>query len=268
MIPIQKIIQLGWQITSNGLSGVEIQWKNHTFHITERNVFFALTVNDHVVNIGLSHACGSKIPPSCYILSGQENLLMALKQCQTIINEKERRSEKSITCNEKTKDRTSSGNKQQRLNDLQKDLDKLRQELESIKETEREAFFKQRNGQQKLREFLMISEGACCIVTGISVPEALRASHITAWGRDPVNRLTPENVLLLAAHLDALFDKHLISFDPDDGHMLISGTISPADRAALGLSEELRIPISGKRSEFLRQHMQIFLKKNKDEAEL
>lgn len=261
MIPVQQIIQMNWLVNLNTSTLVEIQWQNHSFQIVERNGFFALTVNDHAVNIALSRYCGTKIPPASYVLSGHENLLSALKQCQQIINEKEARTEKTTTVeNDPAIGKSKS---KQRSAELQKELDELRRQLAAVEKTERETTIKQRNGQQKLREFLMINEGGCCIVTGITVPEVLRASHITAWKEDPINRLVPENVLLLAAHLDALFDKHLISFDPADGHMLINNGISQEDRTALGLSEELRIPVSEGRRVFLQQHFETFCKKCK-----
>lgn len=253
MIPEQQITQMGWTIVSNALGRMEISWCGHSFYITEHSRFFALTVNDHAVHLALNRSCGSKIPPASYIFGDQNNLLAALRQCQIIIEEKNNRSKQAAE--------TPGENVRQRSEILAKDIDALRQKLTEIEVTERESFVKQRRGQEKLREFLMINEGSACVVTGITVPEVLRASHIAAWKDDPVNRLVPENALLLAAHLDALFDKHLISFDPDDGHMLISDKISPIDRTALGLSPELKIPVSEKRSEFLRIHREIFLQR-------
>ena len=54
--------------------------------------------------------------------------------------------------------------------------------------------------------------GKCC-VTGLSVPDVLRASHISPWAEDEKNRFNPENGLCLSATYDAAFDRHLISFD-------------------------------------------------------
>ena len=260
MIPVEKIVLMGWQVNLNTPEHFEIQWRKHTFQIVERNNFFALTINDHEINIALNRFCGSKIPPASYILSGKENLLAALKQCQRLVIDKEMRDSKASKENTVSNNGDSRGQNDisQTIAELHEEIANMRQQLAAVSETEREALIKQRNGQQKLRDLLMLTEGGACIVTGISVPEVLRASHITAWKADPANRLVPENVLLLAAHLDALFDKHLISFDPEDGHMLISKKISGEDRSALGLSGELRIPVSGKRSEFLRQHIELF----------
>ena len=54
-----------------------------------------------------------------------------------------------------------------------------------------------------------------CCISGLNVPEVLRASHIVGWAEDEANRLNPANGLCLSASYDAAFDRHLISFDED-----------------------------------------------------
>lgn len=72
---------------------------------------------------------------------------------------------------------------------------------------------KQRIGQQQFRKWILgIYNGKCC-VTGLDVPQVLRASHIVAWADDAQNRMNPSNGLCLSATYDAAFDQHLISFD-------------------------------------------------------
>ncbi len=74
---------------------------------------------------------------------------------------------------------------------------------------------KTRLGQDYFRKMIIANyQGKCC-VTGLNVPQTLRASHIVAWADDVINRLNPENGLCLSATYDAAFDKHLISFDKD-----------------------------------------------------
>ena len=65
--------------------------------------------------------------------------------------------------------------------------------------------------------------GKCC-VTGLNIPQTLRASHIVAWASDKTNRMNPENGLCLSATYDVAFDKHLISFD-NDYRMIVSKEI-------------------------------------------
>ena len=60
-----------------------------------------------------------------------------------------------------------------------------------------------------------------CCLTGLEIPQVLRASHIVGWAEDKKNRLNPENGLLLSATYDAAFDKHLISLD-EDYRMIVS----------------------------------------------
>ena len=76
-----------------------------------------------------------------------------------------------------------------------------------------------RQNQHIFRKMILsIYQGQCCL-TGLSVQEVLRASHISAWASDTKNRMNPENGLCLSATYDAAFDRHLISFD--EGYRLI-----------------------------------------------
>ena len=72
-----------------------------------------------------------------------------------------------------------------------------------------------RVNQNLFRKFVLANfQGRCCL-TGLDIPDILRASHIVAWKEDGRNRLNPENGLCLSATYDAAFDRHLISFDED-----------------------------------------------------
>jgi putative restriction endonuclease len=69
---------------------------------------------------------------------------------------------------------------------------------------------------------LVTQELGGCAVTGCSVGEVLRASHIKPWKySNNHERLDRNNGLLLTATLDVLFDRGLISFD-DDGALITS----------------------------------------------
>lgn len=74
---------------------------------------------------------------------------------------------------------------------------------------------KTRVNQDFFRDMILLDYGAKCCITGLNVPEVLRASHITRWADEPANRMNPANGLCLSATYDAAFDKHLISFDDD-----------------------------------------------------
>lgn len=81
-----------------------------------------------------------------------------------------------------------------------------------------------RLGQSYFRKMVLQNYGCKCCVTGLNVPQTLRASHIVSWATDKTNRMNPENGLCLSATYDTAFDKHLISFD-DDYRMIVSKEI-------------------------------------------
>jgi len=78
-----------------------------------------------------------------------------------------------------------------------------------------------RIGQSYFRKMVLENYEYKCCITGLNVPQTLRASHIVAWAEDKKNRMNPENGLCLSATYDAAFDKHLISFD-EDYRMIVS----------------------------------------------
>ncbi|WP_372502280.1 HNH endonuclease signature motif containing protein [Tistrella mobilis] len=108
--------------------------------------------------------------------------------------------------------------------------------------TEVERLRKERIGQDVFREALMLFWDGACAVTGVSHPRLLRASHIVPWSEcdSDAERLNVHNGLLLAAHLDAAFDAHLISFN-GDGQIMLSSKLSESDSVALGLAREMHL---------------------------
>jgi predicted restriction endonuclease len=81
----------------------------------------------------------------------------------------------------------------------------------------------------------------------------LRASHIKPWSKSSDHdRLNPANGILLAAHVDAVFDCGLISFS-DDGKMLVSEQIQD-DLKQLQLPDRLRRKPSKPEKLFLAYH--------------
>lgn len=112
---------------------------------------------------------------------------------------------------------------------------------QSISKTEVERLVKQRVGQEIFRESLMDYWEGACAVTGIAVPALLRASHAKGWAEcsSDAERLNVYNGFLLAAHLDALFDRHLMTFGPDGaahfGPELTSDVINSLNLSAVKL---------------------------------
>ena len=130
----------------------------------------------------------------------------------------------------------------------------------TIAKTEVERLVRQRVGQNIYRESLMDYWGNACAVTGIGIPALLRASHAVPWSecQSDADRLNVFNGFLLAAHLDALFDRHLISFE-NTGAILYASTITSEVRSALGLSESRALRwISHAHLPFLEMHRAVF----------
>ena len=93
----------------------------------------------------------------------------------------------------------------------------------TLTDTEREGLSKSRKGQGKFRKRVCEIEPRCR-VTGITNNSSHYriASHIKPWScSNNQERLDGNNGLLLAPHIDRLFDKGLISFE-NDGTLLIS----------------------------------------------
>lgn len=107
--------------------------------------------------------------------------------------------------------------------------------LHTLPATERDAFVKQRIGQDLFRQGLLALWEGRCALTGLAVPELLRASHAKPWKvATDAERLDVYNGLLLAAHLDAAFDEGLIAFGTT-GALLVSSRLSSSNRHLLGL---------------------------------
>jgi len=108
--------------------------------------------------------------------------------------------------------------------------------------TEADRLVVARVGQTMFRAALLdYWQGRCC-VTGLEVPELLRASHIKPWAsceRDD-ERLDVFNGLLLAPHLDAMFDAGWMTVTID-GKVEISSTLSEQARGALGVGRPLKV---------------------------
>lgn len=108
--------------------------------------------------------------------------------------------------------------------------------------TEIERLARQRVGQDVFRKALLDYWDGACAVTGLALPEVLRASHAKPWTdcTSDEDRLDVFNGFLLVAHLDALFDRGLITFDVG-GEMVFASHLTSDHRALLHLDERLRL---------------------------
>lgn len=128
-----------------------------------------------------------------------------------------------------------------------------------VDKTTRESIVQARVGQGQFRASLLSIWQGRCALTGIENQDLLVASHIEAWCMaDNVARLDPDNGLLLATHVDRLFDRGLISF-AGDGSLLVSGMLSQHDRAVFGLDQFAGIAgLSAGNQKYLVKHRSEF----------
>jgi putative restriction endonuclease len=104
-----------------------------------------------------------------------------------------------------------------------------------IPETEKEQLIKSRRGQGLFKSRVELIEAGCRI-TGVTAREHLRASHIKPWcDSNNSEKLDGNNGLLLAPHIDHLFDRGFISFS-DAGQLLVSSTLDASVLDAWSIS--------------------------------
>ena len=126
-----------------------------------------------------------------------------------------------------------------------------------------------RVGQGKYRDDMLNLWDKACSVTGCTIKESLVASHAKPW-RDckPAEKINARNGLLLAAHLDALFDKFLITFDEDWKIKIAPHLESECKR--IGITPEMMVKYEKLKKQdqaevqnFLKEHRRRFNEKQK-----
>ena len=109
------------------------------------------------------------------------------------------------------------------------------QDRQDIAPTQKLQLINARRGQGLFRANLCQIEHQCR-VTGLDDPQHLIASHIKPWkSSNDQERTDGHNGLLLAPHIDHLFDKGFVSFQ-DSGQMLVSPKTNP------GVFEKWNLP--------------------------
>lgn len=135
--------------------------------------------------------------------------------------------------------------------------------------TEAERFVVQRVGQDIFRRGLLEFWDGRCAVTGLDIPELLRASHIKPWAdcATDTERLDVFNGLLLAPHLDAAFDVGFITV-AEDGAVLVSAELAPSARSTLGFDDHsLKVEALGRTHEqYLSWHRANVFRRSRDNA--
>ncbi|WP_299854644.1 HNH endonuclease [uncultured Roseobacter sp.] len=128
---------------------------------------------------------------------------------------------------------------------------------ESLDKTEIESIVRARKGQGAFRRSVERIEPRCR-VTGLEDKRLLIASHIKPWRacETAQERLDGANGLLLAPHIDRLFDIGLISFEKN-GAVNVSSTLNAKTRDCLGLSRAIGEGVgafSGAQNTYLGYH--------------
>jgi hypothetical protein len=122
-----------------------------------------------------------------------------------------------------------------------------------ISQTEKDELRKARIGQGAFRRSLLARWNGKCALTGVSLAQALRASHCVPWSKSTNHdRLNPKNGLLLSASVDALFDAGLISFS-DDGQLLATPAANK-EMYLITTATKLRAALDEEEKAFLRRH--------------
>ena len=127
-------------------------------------------------------------------------------------------------------------------------------------ETERKGLVTSRVGQGYYRQQIIERWEGRCPVSGVTITPLLIASHIVPWSQsNDEEKLDVNNGILLSPNFDALFDRHLISFE-NDGSILISDKLTQEDREALGVVESIKISVSEGMISYLERHRENFEK--------
>jgi putative restriction endonuclease len=136
----------------------------------------------------------------------------------------------------------------------------------TIPTTEREQLIKARVGQGLFRSRVELLEPMCRL-TGLSDRRFLRASHIKPWSKSTDSeKLDGANGLLLAPHVDHLFDKGFISFD-DDGQLRISPHLPPAVAVAWSIVQPKEVvPLTPAQAGYMAYHRESILLGGKEQG--
>lgn len=126
-------------------------------------------------------------------------------------------------------------------------------------ETERIGLVTSRVGQGAYRKRIIHRWEYQCAVTGFDKLDILIASHIVPWSKSTdIERLDVNNGLLLSPTFDALFDRHLISFE-NRGKIILSQKIELDAYHKIGiLGNEVINKLSQYNLGYLDRHREVF----------
>jgi 5-methylcytosine-specific restriction enzyme A len=125
--------------------------------------------------------------------------------------------------------------------------------------TERKGLVTSRVGQGAYRKRIIHRWEYKCAVTSFDKLDVLIASHIVPWADSTDNeRLDVDNGILLSPTYDALFDRHLITFE-NNGKIILSDVIDPNAYKKIGVTGvEIIKKLSQYNLDFLERHRIVF----------
>lgn len=127
------------------------------------------------------------------------------------------------------------------------------QEAENVSATEKDQLIRSRRGQGTFRQRVLLNEMKCRL-SGVDDQSFLVASHIKPWkDSDNTERLSGDNGLMLAPHVDKLFDRGWLSFEGNGDVKYV--VHAKAVIAAWGLDEIKNVgPFTKEQQVFLNYH--------------
>ncbi len=121
--------------------------------------------------------------------------------------------------------------------------------------------------QKKFKNNLSIEQNHECVICGLKTKKLLIGSHIKPSAScDVYEKADTQNGLLLCANHDKLFDKYLISFDPENGGIHIRREAISDEYIDLKLDDNYHLPeelLTDKRKKYLENHYNEFKKRKR-----
>lgn len=125
--------------------------------------------------------------------------------------------------------------------------------------TERPGLVVSRVGQGAYRKSIINRWENRCAVTGFNDSRILVASHIHPWqSASDDERLDVSNGILLSPTYDALFDRHLVTFE-NSGKIVLSSSVAEDQYKKIGITGRERITrLSRENLFYLEKHQEMF----------
>lgn len=123
----------------------------------------------------------------------------------------------------------------------------------------RDTIAQARVGQGQFRDDVLLLWQYVCPVTGLGKPELLTASHIVPWSlSNEIEKIDPNNGLLLSPAIDKLFDRGYVSFS-DHGRLIVKeSALTIQDLLCLGIAPDVKIDgLNDQQKEYLARHRQL-----------